>query len=43
VLEACGGDQITVAHCCTNLALLYGGDAPERFRAAYVEAGGRLY
>jgi aminoglycoside phosphotransferase (APT) family kinase protein len=37
-----GPPDLDVAHCCTNLALLYGLDAPERFREAYVEAGGTL-
>src|SRR5262249_56014167 len=37
-----GPPDLDVAHCCTNLALLYGIEAPERFREAYVDAGGTL-
>jgi aminoglycoside phosphotransferase (APT) family kinase protein len=37
-----GPPDLDVAHCCTNLAMTHGGDAPERFRAAYRRAGGTL-
>ena len=37
-----GPPDLDVAHCCTNLAMTHGGDAPERFREAYRRAGGSL-
>jgi aminoglycoside phosphotransferase (APT) family kinase protein len=37
-----GPADLDVAHCCTNLAMTHGGEAPQRFRAAYQEAGGNL-
>ena len=37
-----GPGDLDVAHCCTNLAMTHGGDAPERFRDAYRRAGGAL-
>lgn len=37
-----GPPNLDVAHCATNLALLHAPAAAERFRAAYVAAGGRL-
>jgi aminoglycoside phosphotransferase (APT) family kinase protein len=37
-----GPVDLDVAHCCTNLAMTHGGDAPQRFRDAYRRAGGTL-
>jgi len=37
-----GPPDLDVAHCCTNLAMTHGGDAPAQFREAYVRAGGVL-
>jgi aminoglycoside phosphotransferase (APT) family kinase protein len=37
-----GPADLDVAHCRTALALLHGGEAADRFRDAYVAAGGRL-
>jgi aminoglycoside phosphotransferase (APT) family kinase protein len=36
-----GPAWLDVAHCCTNIALLHGGEAADRFAAAYVASTGR--
>ncbi len=36
-----GPAWLDVAHCCTNIAIMHGNDAADRFAAAYLERSGR--